>query len=107
MKSAETHISTSRADLVERLANVMDASRAIRSEVALSICESSEMRIASRQLRMDSSRMAERSAVRRRDLQARKAEWRWWIAHSIAHLLSSRGYSAFVAAQPRDTASVQ
>ena len=34
----------------------MQASLAIRSEVALTICESSEMRLASRQLRRDSLR---------------------------------------------------
>ena len=44
---------TSRADQLERLSTVMQASRVIRPEVALTICESSEMLLASRQLRRE------------------------------------------------------
>ncbi len=107
MKSPGLHISASRADLAERVASVMQAARVIRSEVALTICESSEMRIASRQLRMDSARTAQGSAACRECLVAREAQRRRWIAHAIVQVLSSRGYSAFVAAPFRDTASIQ
>jgi hypothetical protein len=94
---------TSRADLLERLATVMQASRAIRSELALTICESSETRLASRQLRGDSLRTA---AVRRK-LQVRKTQRIRGIADAIAEILASRGYAAFVAGDPLDTASIQ
>lgn len=98
---------TSRTEMVERLANVMQASRTIRSEVALTIWESSEMRVASRQLRMESLRMTAHSTASRRNLHTLKAEQRRWLAQTIAHLLSSRGYSTFVAEPTQDTASVQ
>jgi hypothetical protein len=97
----------SRVDLVQRLSNVMYASRTIRSELALTICESNEMRMASRQLRMDSVRTTELSAAGRRKLRVRKTERRRWMAHAIAQLLSSKGYLVFVAEPPKDTASVQ
>jgi hypothetical protein len=107
MKSSGIQFSSSRAELAKRLASVMQASRTIRSEVALTICESSEMRLASRQLRMDSLQTTKRSAASRQGFPARKAQRPHWIAYAIAQLLSSRGYSAFVAAQPQDTASAQ
>jgi hypothetical protein len=107
MKSPGIHINLSRVELAARLDGVMQASRAIRSEVALTICESREMRIASRQLRMESSRTNQRSAASRRGLPGSKAQRSQWMAHAIAQVLSGRGYSAFVAAQPRDTASIQ
>jgi hypothetical protein len=97
----------SRLDLVQRLSDVMHASRTIRSEVALTICESNEMRLASRHLRMESLRTTEVSVAGRRKLRARKAEQRRWMAHAVAQLLSSKGYSVFVAEAPQDTASVQ
>jgi len=100
MKSPGTPISSSRAKLAARLANVISASRAIRSEVALTICESTEMRIASRRTRMDSLRSAPQHCHQR-------AERSQWVAHAIAQVLSSRGYSAFVASAPNDTASIQ
>jgi len=107
-------IHTSRADLVNRLSVVLQASRTIRSEVALTICESSEMRLASRQLRVaseqlrqDSSRTAAGSAACRRRPQARKTERIPGIAEAIAQILSSQGYSAFVMSQDQETASIQ
>jgi hypothetical protein len=107
MKSHAIQFESGRADLGERLASVLQSSRTIRSEVALTICESSEMRLASRQLRIDSLRTFQRSAARRRDLATANAERNRWIARAIVHVLSSRGYPAFVAAPPRDTASHQ
>ena len=107
MKSPGVHCSPSRAILVERLANVMQASRAICSEVALTVCESKGMRIVSRQLRRDLSRTMQVSAARRQVRCVDQAQRGQRIAHSIAQILSSRGYTAFVTAQPRDTASIQ
>jgi hypothetical protein len=98
---------TSRADLLERLATVMQASRAIRSQVALSICESSEMRLASRQRRVDTFRTTAVSAASRRKLRVRKTQRVRGIADAIAEILSSKGYAAFVVGQPQDTASIQ
>jgi len=85
----------------------MQAARVIRSEVALTICESSETRIASRQLRMDSMRTAHGSAAWRQRLLAQKAQRRRWIAHAIVQVLASRGYAAFVTTPSLDTASIQ
>ncbi len=107
MKSSERNISASRAELMERLAAVMQASRTICSEVALAVCESSEMRIASRQLRLESIGTTVRIAASRQSLRPRKARKHQCIADMIVQVLSSRGYSAFVAEQPRDTASIQ
>jgi hypothetical protein len=95
------------AELAARLESVMRASRAIRSEVALAVSESSEMRIASRQLRMDSLRTFQRTAAYRQSLDRAKVQRRQWIAHAIAQVLSSQGFPAFVAEQPHDTASSQ
>jgi hypothetical protein len=106
MKSPGLHISSD-AEVVVRLASVIQASRAIRSEVALSICESSEMRIASRQLRMESARTTRGIAAWRQSQRARKAQRRQWMAQTIAEVLSNRGYAAFVAASWQDTASLQ
>jgi hypothetical protein len=97
----------SRADLLDRLATVMQASRAIRSQVALTICESSEMRLVSRQMRGGSLRISAESAAYRRKLQVRKTKRVRGIADAIAEILSSRGYSAFVMGTPQDTASIQ
>ena len=94
-------------ELQYRLSNVMQASRAIRTEVALAICESSEMRLASRQLRWDSHVTAAESAACRRKLQSRQTENIRVVAEAIAQILSRQGYSAFVAAQARDTALIQ
>ncbi len=107
MKSSGMPVSPSPAQLASRLASVMQASQAIRSEVALTICESSEMRLVSQQLRMDSARAARRSSVWRQALHARKAERHQWIAHAIVQVLSNRGYAAFLAAPPQDSASIQ
>ncbi len=90
-----------------RLENVMRASRAIRSEVALVISESSEMRIASRQLRRDSLGTSQGSAAYRQALNRAKVQRHQWIAHAIAQVLSRQGYPAFVAEQPHDSASSQ
>lgn len=94
-------------ELLDRLSSVMQASRAIRSEVAVTICESREMRLASRQLRLDIHRTSAGSAACRRKLQSRETEKFRGVAEAIAQILSRRGYSAFVAAQPRDTALIQ
>jgi hypothetical protein len=107
MESSGLHISYSRAELAARVASVTQAARVIRSELALTICESSEVRIASRQLRLDTRRTAEQSAEWRQRLRVRKAQRRRWIAQAIVQILASRGYSAFVADQPRDSASIQ
>ena len=107
MKSPVTVISGSRAELTERLASVMQASRAIRSEVALTICESCEMRLTSRRLRVDSLGAAKRSAARRRPVSAHQARSHQGLAHAITQILSGRGYTAFVASPQQDTALIQ
>jgi hypothetical protein len=107
MKSPGLQGSSRRAELSERLAGVMQASRTIRSEVALAICESSEMRLASRRLRMESHRTTSRSAAAMQGLRATKAQERQRMAHAIAQVLCSGGYIAFVATPPQDTALVQ
>jgi hypothetical protein len=107
MKSPGTLISPSRAQLAARVATVTRASRAIRSEVALAICESSEMRIASRQLRMDSAGTIQATATGRRGRPQGQAQRSQRIALAIAQVLSSRGYSVFVTSLPQETASVQ
>jgi hypothetical protein len=107
MKSPGILISPSRVELAARLASVMQASQAIRSEVALTICESSESRLASQQLRMDSARATRRSSAWRQGLHTRNAQRHQWIAHAIVQVLSKRGYSVFLAEPPQDTASVQ
>ena len=96
-------IHTSREDLADRLASVMQASRAICAEVELTICESSETRLESRRLR----RTAVGSAACLREMQMRKTQRIRGVADSIAQILSNRGYSAFVAAPPQDTALIQ
>jgi hypothetical protein len=112
---------TSRADLRNRLSNVMQASRTIRGEVALTICESSEMRLAARQRRLASQqtrvaseqmllhhlRTSAASAPCREQPQVCETESIRGIADAIAQILSRRGYAAFVATQPLDTASIQ
>jgi hypothetical protein len=97
----------SQTDPLARLASVIQASRAIRSEVALSICESSEIRLASRQLRGDSIRTTAGTAAVRRVLRARKPQRIRGIADAIAEILSRQGYAAFLAGDPQDTASIQ
>ncbi len=69
MKSPGIQISSGRNNLGERFAGVMQASQAIRSELALTICESREMRLVSRRLRRDSLEAARCIAARRQDLQ--------------------------------------
>jgi hypothetical protein len=105
MKSPGLPISFRANNLDERLAIVMQASRAIRSELALTICESSEMRLASRQLR--SVQSTHWSADRRQDLHAGRVDSSHWMAQVVAQVLSSHGYSAFVAGPAEDTASIQ
>ena len=100
-------IQTNGADLAERLSSVMQAARGIRSEVATTICESCEVRLASRHLRMDSLRAIKWSAAQRKDLEAHRVQGRQEIAQAIAQVLSGRGYSVFVAAQTQDTAPIQ
>ena len=107
MKSPGLHISASSEELTERVASIMHATRRIRSEVALTICESSEIRIASRQLRIDSLRTTEGSVAWRQHQRERKAQRRLWIAQAIVEVLASRGCSAFVASAPPDSASIQ
>lgn len=85
----------------------MQTSQAIRSELALTICESSESRLASQQLRMDCARATQHSCTRRRGQRSRKAQQHQWIAHAIVQVLSKRGYAAFLAEPPQDTASIQ
>ncbi len=106
-KSLGTPFSSSRVELAARLASVMHISRAIRSELALTICESSESRLASQQLRMDSARAAQLSSTWRQGQRSRKARQHQWIAHAIVQVLSNRGYAAFLAEPPQDTASIQ
>ena len=85
----------------------MQASRAIRSELALTIRESREMRLASRQLRRDSLEAARWIAARRQDLQPSNRQSGHWMAHAIAQVLTTHGYPAFVAGQTEDTALIQ
>ncbi len=98
---------TSHTDPLERLESVIQASRAIRSEVALTICESSEIRLASRQLRGDSIRTTAGTAAVRRILRVRKTQRIRGIADAIAEILSRQGYAAFLGGDPQDTASIQ
>jgi hypothetical protein len=112
---------TSRADLLNRLSNVLQASRAIRSEVALTICESSATRLAARQRRLalQQTRVASQqmllhqlrtsagSAPCCEKPRVCEAESVRGIADAIAQILSRRGYTAFVATHPLDTASIQ
>jgi hypothetical protein len=107
MKSPSLHISAGREELNARVATVMQATRALRSEVALTICKSSEIRIASRQLRMDSVRTTEGTVAWRQYLLARQAQRRLWMAQAIVKVLASQGCSAFVASAPPDSASIQ
>jgi len=107
MKSPGVQASFRRAELAERLASVMQAAQAIRSEAALTICESNEVRIASRQLRIESHRTSLTSAAGRQGRQTPKKPEPRQIAQMIAQVLSARGYLAFVAAAPQDTASLQ
>jgi hypothetical protein len=107
MKSPGVQISFSRAELAERLSGVVRASRAIRSEAALTMCESAEMRIASRQLRMESFRATQKCAAWRQGPHPRRTERNQRIAQAVAEMLSACGYVAFVAAPPQDTASIQ
>lgn len=107
MKSPGIPIYSSRAVLADRLANIMQVSRAIRSEVALTICESSEMRIASRQLRGESLRTTKGSGARRQKSRECQAMRRERVAQTIAQVLCGRGYTAFVVMQPHDTATLQ
>jgi hypothetical protein len=100
-------IQSNRTDLVDRLSSVMQAARGLRSEVAATICESNEVRLASRRLRMDSLRTRRRSAAQRTGLYAHHIQGRQEIAQAIAQVLSGRGYSVFVATQPQDTAPIQ
>ena len=108
MKSPGLHVSSHGSELAVRVAAVLQASRAIRSEVALTICESSEMRVASRQLRMDIRLTTNVIATQLQGLRNKgKARRSQWIAQAIAQVLSTQGYSVFVEAPPTDTASVQ
>lgn len=107
MNSPVIQISFSRSELAERLASVLDSSRAIRSEVALAVCESREARIASRQLRLESRRTARQIAASRQSVEAHKAQRRRLIAYGVAQVLSSRGYNVFLAAQPQHIAVIQ
>jgi hypothetical protein len=99
MKSSGLQLPYSRAHLAERLARVMQASRSIRSEVALTVCESRKIRIASERLRASSSLAARARAF--------KSEQAQQMAQAIAQVLCSRGLAAFVATQPEDTALFQ
>jgi hypothetical protein len=96
-------IRTNRENLANRLANVLQASRSIRAELELTICESSETRLKSRHLR----RTAAGRAASPRKMQVRQTPSIGAVADSIAQILSNRGYSAFVMAPPRDTALIQ
>jgi hypothetical protein len=107
-------IQTRRPELVERLSSVMQASRTLRSELALTICESSDMRLASRQLRLasqqlrlDRPRIPWGGAERSQRLQTPKRPTIHGIADAIAQILSRQGYSVFVSEPPQDTASMQ
>jgi hypothetical protein len=97
----------SQTDPLERLARVIQASRAIRSEAALAICESSETRLASRHLRRESRRTTAATVGIRRKLRVRKNQRIRLIADAIAEILSRQGYAAFVAGDSQDTASIQ
>jgi len=107
MKSPSLQISYRREELAERLAGVMQASRTIRSEAALTICESIETRLVSRQLRMESQRTSRRRAAGMDGLRTMKAQQRRWMAQAIAQVLSSGGYIAFVSTPPQDTVLIQ
>jgi hypothetical protein len=96
-------IRTDRENLADRLANVLQASRTIRAELELTICESSETRLKSQRLR----RTAAGRPASPRKIEMRQTPSIGAVAESIARILSNRGYSAFVLAPPRDTALIQ
>jgi hypothetical protein len=106
-KSPGIQIPSGRNNLGERLALVMQASRAIRCQLAITICESGEMRLASRQLRWDSRQTTQWIAARRHQLRPSNRQSSHSIALAIAQVLTSHGYCAFVAGQIEDTASIQ
>jgi hypothetical protein len=90
-------------NLADRLASVLQVSRDIRAEVELTICESSETRLASRRLRQ----IPAGRAASTRKMQMGKTPCIGAVADAIAQILSNRGYSAFVMAPPQDTALIQ
>jgi hypothetical protein len=96
-------IRTNRDNLGDRLASVVQASRAIRLEVEITICKSRETRLESRRLR----RTAAKCAVCPPKMQMSKTPRIRGVADSIAQILANRGYSAFVVAPPQDTALIQ
>jgi len=87
------------ADLGERLATVLEASRAIRSKSALTVGESRKLRLAARESRIDGW-LTNR-------VMARRQAARLWLARAIANALSEGGYPAFVVTAPQETASHQ
>jgi hypothetical protein len=97
----------SRAELAERLSNLTQASGAVWSELAITMCENSKIRLEARRLRQDSSCATAESAAFRQKLELRRAEATRGVADAIVQILSSLGYCAFVAAQPQDSASIQ
>jgi|SRR5579862_5074549 len=111
MKSPAVGIS-GRDDLGQRLASVLAASRAIRHEAALVVSESSETRVTSRKLRMESrlttNRIEARRQVARRQMGTRPARFapdiRLWLAHALADALSAHGCPAFVVTEPQELA---
>jgi hypothetical protein len=93
--------------LRERGAMVMMSFRVIRSELALTLRQNQELRNACQQTRLDCRQAVERSVARRRDLALGKQGQRRQVAQSIARLLTSQGFSAFVAEYPHQTATEQ
>jgi hypothetical protein len=65
------------------------------------------MRIASRQLRMDTAGTIQGIPAHVRVGHQGQAQRSQGIALAIAQVLSSRGYSVFVTSPPQETASVQ
>ncbi len=98
---------TARTELGEHFSEVMRAARAIRSEAALTISESSSLRVAARQARMDTVRIRERNAAQYRRSLLCQAERPLQLAQVVAEMLAVIGYSAFIAEPAKDYASVQ
>ena len=100
-------VSAAHIELSGRLAKLKQASQAIRAEAALTVCKSSEVRIASRKLRMETRRITNSIEASLQGRSAPQIRRRLRMARAIAEALSRAGYYSFVAVEPQETASLQ
>jgi regulator of replication initiation timing len=96
-----------RSDLGLRAAKVIATLDALRLELAATLSQNQRLRADNERLRADSQQAIERSTALRRQRIQRFEKEPSQIAQTIAALLKSKGYSAFVAEAPLDTASLQ